>query len=121
MKEIKLTQGKVAIVDDEDYDRLNQYKWHTHRRGRYFYATRKSPAVEGVRKIIYMHHDILENPSGKYVVDHKNGNCLDNTKGNLRIVSRRQNMQNSHVPKTSKYPGVHWSKRDKRWIAQVCS
>lgn len=109
-KEIPLTQGKVALVDDEDYERLNQFKWFASKNGKTYYAIRKSK--------ILMHRTIITPPSG-FEIDHINGNGLDNRRENLRIVSHRENCQNKHIEKTSKFPGVTWNKQHKKWHAHV--
>lgn len=118
-KEISLSQGKMAIVDSEDYDRLLTYKWH-------FYDgyARRSQWVSGDRtsKGIYMHHEILGvTPGGKFVVDHINGNSLDNRKENLRVVTQQQNLFNSrpHRKALSKYKGVSWHKPRGKWRAKI--
>ena len=58
MKTIPLTQGQVAMVDDEDFERINQHKWHLLKSPYTFYAVRTTPRKEG-RKMIYMHREIL--------------------------------------------------------------
>ena len=113
MKEIKLTQGKSAIVDDEDYEGLNRFKWFAEQRGNTFYARSKSST--------YMHRFILglEQGDGKEI-DHKDGNGLNNCRENLRLCTRSQNNINGRVRKgTSKYKGVCWDKRDKKWKARI--
>lgn len=95
-KEIPLTQGKVAIVDDEDYAALSQYKWQVTKRRHTCYARR---AIGG-GKYLYMHTAILGKKEG-FMADHINGNGLDNRRDNLRLVTQRQNSQNRHIPKAS--------------------
>jgi len=99
MKEISLPKGKCAIVDDEDFERLNKWKWHTHNKN---YVVRNT--IFG-RKFI--HHEVMQKMSG-YVVDHINGNPLDNRKENLRYCTHSENMKNSkmHDNNTSGYKGV---------------
>jgi len=123
MKEIPLTQGQVALVDDEDFEFLNQWKWNADKNGNSFYAQR-NPGVKSVAngstKTLKMHRVILDAPKGA-IIDHVDGNGLNNQRNNLRIVSKRQNSQNyHHVPKTSKYPGVAWYSRDNKWRAIIC-
>jgi hypothetical protein len=122
VKEIPLTQGMAAIVDDKDYDDLIKYKWHSHkeRSGRY-YAKRMSNKINGVQKSICMHREILQVPPGADT-DHINGNGLDNRRINLRICSRSENMANSvhKVPHTSNYKGVCWDSTHSKWLAQIC-
>jgi hypothetical protein len=95
-KEIILTRGKVAIVDDEDFKYLNQYKWYASKIPKYdlWYANRTtSLKKEGFRKDIGMHRVIM-NPPPKMFVDHIDHNGLNNQRSNLRIVTQRQNNQN---------------------------
>ncbi len=120
-KTIPLTQGKYAIVDDEDCAWLSQYKWYAHRPGNSFYAVRHSKKSEGKnRRMILMHREILRCPRGKQT-DHRDGNGLDNRRVNLRICSHQENLYNrrKHKQMTSRYKGVSWHKRDKSWRAQI--
>lgn len=117
-KEISLTQGKVALVDDEDFDYLSQYKWCAHKgRNNIFYAVRNVRNKKGAT-MFKMHSVIIGTPSGMDT-DHINGDGLDNRKTNLRVVTRRQNIQNLHIPKSSKYPGVTWNKNTRKWRALI--
>ena len=120
MKEIVLTQGQVALVDDEDFERLNQFKWCANRRGKIFYAIRNSPTKNGKKHIIYMHHEILGKSSNNRITDHINGVGTDNQKKNLRWVTYRQNTQSKkNINKSSKYPGVSWGSRAKKWQTAI--
>ncbi|MBN2138489.1 MAG: HNH endonuclease [Sedimentisphaerales bacterium] len=121
-RKIPLTKGKYAIVDPEDYDALMRYKWHTTKNGLTFYAKR-NPRLGKKRKAppIYMHRYILK-PPPLLVVDHINFDGLDNRKANLRLATRKQN--NRHTRRTrktgsSKYKGVTWYTREKRWVAKI--
>lgn len=118
MKEIALTQGKVALVDDEDFEELSKFKWYAHKEPHTFYAMRQSRGSHKFRKKILMHRAIMHPPEN-LEIDHFNGNGLDNQKSNLRIVTTRINLQNRHTPKSSKYPGVYWEKQTQKWKAQI--
>lgn len=122
MKTIPLTQGKIAIVDDEDYCRINQYKWFAHNtHGNLWYAERNQSYVNGKRSTtqIKMHRVIL-NLNDNLLVDHIDGNGLNNQKSNLRIVTMRQNQQNQHrISRYSIYPGTTWSKQIGRWVSHI--
>lgn len=96
MKEIPLTQGKVALVNDEDFEKLNKYKWCASWSGWTWYAVRNI-VVNGKQTMIYMHREIL-NARNSIEVDHRNGNGLDNQKGNLRFCTRQQNSFNRNHP-----------------------
>lgn len=121
MKEIKLTQGKVAIVDENLFDELNKYKWH-YGLG---YARRNIRLENGKRKMIFMHRAIMDTPEG-FETDHINGIKLDNRRENLRIVTKELNQHNSKPRKdksNSRYKGVTFykSKRHKtgKWTARI--
>ena len=119
MKEIKLTQGKVAIVDDEDYDELNKLKWYTnHNYNDKYYAVH---SINKTQKKLKLHRVIMNVTNPKIVVDHINGDGLDNRKCNLRICSHKENMMNrvKQNDTTSKYKGVWWDKDMKRWRAYI--
>ena len=117
MKEILLTQGRVAIVDDEDFEELSKRGWHYNGR----YATGVSSRKLGKRKTIYMHVKIIGKVAG-LEVDHINGNPLDNRRGNLRLVTKEQNARNT-IPRektSSKYKGVYWFNSQRKWRARIC-
>lgn len=121
MKEINLTQGKVALVDDEDFEWLNQWKWHYTKRG---YATRTT--WDGVKSHkVKMHREIMklgDFSKDSFEVDHKDRDRLNNCKSNLRVCTRGQNEINKpkKIGASSKYRGVCFSKRDGLWIASLC-
>ena len=120
MKEIQLTQGKVALVDDADYEYLNRFKWHVCKDANNFYAYRNIKNLNGNYEKISMHRFIMK-PNKGYVVDHINHSTLDNQKGNLRICTHSQNLMNRNktVKNLSGYNGViHW-KRNNTWKAEI--
>lgn len=107
MKEIKLSQGKVALVDDEDYERLIPYGW--------YYNERYAKATINYKKI-YLHKFLIDCPKGMQI-DHKDGNTLNNQKSNLRIATPAQNTRNRPGDKnsTSRFKGVSLRiQKDKR-------
>lgn len=109
MKELALSQGKVALIDDEDFEYLNQWKWHVSRNWNTFYVVRMTP-----------HREILQAPKG-IIVDHINGDGLDNRRENLRFATNSENMQNSRLQKnnTSGYKGVYWDRGRNKWIVRI--
>ncbi len=117
-REIPLTQGHVALIDDEDCEKVAAFKWHAFEHGQTVYARTnvQSGRPRSGRTGLYMHRLILDAGRGQQV-DHKDGNGLDNRKANLRLVTKGQNGQNLHVPKTSQYPGVSWFKPTGTWRA----
>ena len=125
MKEIFLTQGQVAKIDDEDHERINKHKWCALKSPRGFYAIRMMSSLEtknngGVRNIVRMHRFIMDTPKGMDT-DHIDGNGLNNQRKNLRIATRSQNAINvpTRRDNTSGIKGVVWYKQTKRWRAQI--
>lgn len=120
MKQIPLTQGKFALVDDEDYDFLMQWKWNAKKGCDTFYAVRHSPTQDGVRSTIWMHRALTSTSTERKFVDHKDGNGLNNQRYNLRSCTHAENVRNSRRCKsnTSGYKGVTLHK-DGRWAARV--
>ena len=120
MKQIELTQGKVAFVDDEDFDWLSKHKWHASdgRQGLYYAST--NIIRNGRRSQIAMHRLIMGEPKG-LCVDHANQDTLDNQKLNLRVCTKSQNAQNATKwsVASSKYKGVSWSKQKKAWEVYI--
>src|SRR5579859_2501899 len=114
MREIPLTQGKVALVDDADFDWLNQWKWCAMKVGKTHYAVRNEPRQPGKkRKLILMHREIAAQ-AGLSDVDHENHAGLDNQRHNLRPCTRAQNMANmSGARGRSGFRGISWQGRRK--------
>lgn len=117
MKQIPLTQGKVAIVDDEDYEWLSRWKWYYFDEG---YAARNDRREKGKRKTILMHRVIMKTLKNM-LVDHMNHDGLDNQKSNLRNCTHDRNLQNRLINKNNKsgYKGVCWHKCSKKWVASI--
>ena len=117
MREIPLTQGKRAIVDDEDFEWLSKWKWH-YSNG---YARRRERGSRATNKIsVYMHQQIAINygiTPGKTLVDHIDGNKLNNRKYNLRWVSSQENIVTRRSKRTYGYRGVY--PKGDNWIARI--
>lgn len=112
VRRIPLGKGLFATVDAVDYDQLSKYRWRAIRHGRNVYAaTRKNG------RTVYMHR-MLMRPRKGYVVDHIDGNALNNRRCNLRVCTPAQNLANK-APRggTSQFVGVY-RYRDK-WVAHV--
>jgi hypothetical protein len=105
MKEIPLTQGKFALIDDEDYDFLNQFKWMAQKSNNNYYATRAIRIAKNKQKIVKMHRIIMNTPDN-LEVDHKDHNGLNNQKSNLRNCLKVQNIYNCQKWGSSGYKGV---------------
>ncbi len=112
---------RFALVDPEDYQFCLRFRWNFHHKG---YARVKLPAILG-GKLVYLHRLIL-NTKKNSQIDHINHNKLDCRKSNLRLVSNAQQHYNTEIqktyagkPKSSKYKGVSYNKRMKKWHAYI--
>lgn len=124
MKQIALSQGLFATVDDDDFAFLNQWKWsamrvkkgHTER----FYAVRMQKRGEAEKpKLVLMHRALTDAPQGMDV-DHCDNDGLNNRRDNLRICTRRQNMLNRPADhgSSSAFKGVSLRCDGKKWVAR---
>lgn len=113
MKVINLTQGRLAMVDDEDFDLVSQWMWCVNSKG-YVVNRRKG----------LLHRFIMDYPVG-LEVDHKNGDKFDCQKSNLRLATRSENMRNSHkkAVTSSRFKGVSFKRKTKEenagWAARI--
>lgn len=120
MKKIPLTQNKFALVDNEDYEYINQWKWyHNGRyaaRGKYY----KKICGKPTSRIIFMHRIINKTPDDMRT-DHINGEKLDNRKSNLRPCSNSENSMNkiSQKNSSSKFKGVSRHRINKKWQTHI--
>lgn len=117
---IPLTQGKTALVDAKDYDRLARYKWHaTECKPGLWYAARQSRG-----RYVYMHHEVVGAILGKSydgIVDHISGDGLDNRRQNLRPATPLENRMNARKRSDSRWPykGIRWRADCGRWQARI--
>jgi hypothetical protein len=125
MKAIILRSKKYGLtpcyVSDRDYCALNKFKWGVHESGCKLYAARRGVISDGNKRgaTIYMHHLIVPLQPG-LETDHRDGNGLNNQRGNLRRVTRKNNIRNGGSRGgTSKFKGVHFSEDRNRWVAQL--
>ncbi len=126
-REIPLTQGQVALVDAEDYERINRHKWYAkaHHKGSIFYALRNVPVGEPGKlkqRSVSMHREVMGLEFGDpREVDHREqSKTLDNRRSNLRIATSSQNQGNQRRRKNaSGYKGVYWYSQKQRWGARV--
>ena len=123
MKEIPLTQGFAAIVDDCDYEELMRFKWYAQKdsgTGAY-YARRTMPRANGKQCKIQMHRQILDTQPGQ-PVDHANHDTLDNRRANIRKCTPSQNQGNRRKrlrAASSQFKGVYRRKDTSRWCARI--
>lgn len=123
MKKIQLTKGYETIVDDEDYVWLSKWKWKAQVNKKGVYAVRTKTMRNNIPeyKCIYMHREIMKTLSG-LVVDHINGNKLDNRKNNLRNCKQFENMAHrvkKQSNNTSGFHGVSFNTKYNKWVAQL--
>ena len=119
MKEIQLTQGKVALVDDADYDYLMKWKWHLFKMNRNnFYA--RTIIYKNKKRIAVVMHRLLVKCEGK-IIDHISGDGLDNRRSNIRCCTKSENPINRriNINNLSGYKGVSWFKSVGKWRAQI--
>jgi len=117
MKEIPLTQGFAALVDDEDWEQLARFKWQVLHGHYTHYAQRMQNTP--YKRVFRMHRELLRPPTGM-TVDHINGNGLDNRRSNLRLASYSQNQQNKKSKiHSSQFKGVSWHKKKKKWEGRI--
>lgn len=114
-KHLPLSKGRFALVDDSDFETLAQFRWHINGTG---YAV-GSVRVNGARKRVYLHRYLLDAQPGQ-IVDHIDGNPLNNTRANLRLVTRAQNQWNRKAQQNaSGYKGVSWHRGHQKYYARI--
>ncbi len=116
IKEIPLTRGKTALIDNDDFERVNKIKWcATYNKGRW-YAAGHVPGT--ANKVMSLHSFIMYSGKGIYV-DHIDHNGLNNCKFNLRIATNRQNQHNRLAKKGKRFKGTTWRKGAHSWMARI--
>lgn len=122
-REISLTQGQVAFVDEKDYERVSQHRWCAHWAPNIkgFYATRNDYS-DGKHSIIKLHRFILGITNPRVKVDHKDHDVLNCCRYNLRACTNIQNCQNQKIRSDNKsgYKGVTWRKDCNKWYVSIC-
>lgn len=121
MKKIPLTRGCVALVDDDDYERLRAVKWRVLIRRRAVYAVRSGPRP--AKATIYMHREILPGGEVDHVWHDPSLRTVDNRRSNLRLVvhaSNQAHQRKTLAPRSSIFKGVCWRPERKRWRASIC-
>lgn len=116
MKEIPLTKGKVALVDDADYPALAAFKWHCTSNG---YAARRV-FDRPYGRIVLMHRVIMD-AGALVVVDHRDLDHLNNQRHNLRLATPSENQFNRQrqVNNQSGYKGVSFCRPNRKWRARI--
>lgn len=118
-KEIPLTQGKFALVDDDVYEWASEYKWYADGKAGRLYA-RRNEGTWPFQKAVRLHREILNAPEGIFI-DHINGDGLDCRRINMRLASSAENQRNRSTPANNKsgYKGVSWYKPLSKWRAAI--
>lgn len=111
IKILFFNSSKFTIIDSKDYDKVKNLNWYIDKHG---YAVNKT------KSLIFMHRLIMSPPKDK-VIDHINGNPLDNRRCNLRICTQAENLRNSKlcINNVSGHTGVCWEKRSQKWSAEI--
>jgi len=120
---IPLTNGGQVLVDADDFEMLAVLGWYgmefRQKNGRIYTYAANCVGYKDTKRTVLMHRMLLGSPKGK-LVDHKNGDTLDNRKCNLRLCSHAQNARNSKKRKgSSRFKGVNWNPRDEKWQARI--
>jgi hypothetical protein len=121
MKTIPLANcSLVAIVDDDDFEYLSQFKWQIGKQNRLWYARRGLPRKDGKAAISFMHRELLNAPKGMDV-DHKDYDGLNNQRSNIRLMSRSQNLQRGRAKITSQsgFKGIYFDRQKNKWQAEI--
>lgn len=123
MKQIALTQGKFAIVDDDDYGESMKHKWYASKKHYGGYVAKRNTLIGGKKThSVYMHREIMGLKRGdRKQVDHINHKTLDNRRQNLRLCTNQQNQMNRGPDRKniSSFKGVSWDRDNKKWRAQL--
>jgi hypothetical protein len=117
MKEIKLNNGGSTMVDDDLFEALSKFNWRKDKLANHVCIT---TGPKNKRRTLRMHRLIMEAKDGE-IVDHINGNTLDNRKENLRIANKSENGMNrkKQSNNTSGYKGVCKHSQTNKWVAQI--
>lgn len=119
---LELTKGKIALIDDEDAGLVAGYTWYARgfaKRHGLFYAVANVPGTGHFSKKVSLHRLLLGAVTGD-IVDHVNGNGLDNRRENLRLVGYGENNQNStRNSGSSRFKGVFWNTQKRKWAAKA--
>lgn len=118
MNKIEVRPGVHVLVDDDDFEVVSKYKWHlSFQADGAFYCRRWDRSIG---KNVRLHRQII-GATAEQIVDHINGDTLDNRKQNLRIATPLQNARNKRIAKnnTSGYRGVEWMPARKKWRAVI--
>ena len=119
--EIPLTQGKVAIIDEADFDLVSGYRWQARKDDRRWYAQTVVRRADGSRTTLNMHRLILGLTDPAIKTDHRDGNGLNNRRRNIRACTNAENMRNrgAYAKNKSGFKGVSWRADRMKWRAGI--
>lgn len=119
--EVKLTQDKVALIDDADFELVSGHTWHTVKGHNTFYAKTNVKRADGSWTTILMHRLLLGLTDPKIHTDHIDGDGLNNQRANLRACTHAQNLRNTgaHTDNSSGFKGVYFHKQRGKWAAMI--
>jgi hypothetical protein len=120
-RRIYLGEGEWTIVEPQDYYWLNSFKWMVYGNRNKFYVVRNKIVAPNTTRSVYMHR-LMMNPPPGLLVDHRNGDSLDNRRANLRLATCSQNVQNSpkrNIKTTSRFIGVYLEKERGLWVVRI--
>lgn len=117
VREVVLTNGHVTMIDEADWPLVSKFNWYASRSGR----SRTLYVRATIEKVSVKLHRLLLNAPAELMVDHRDGNGLNNVRSNLRLVTSAQNQMNMrrHFDAFSKYKGVWFCKTKRRWYAEI--
>lgn len=124
-KEIQLTQDKVALVDNADFELASRFKWYLLKAGRLHYAIccMYMGMIDGKGKTVSMTlHRLIMRPQQGMEVDHRDHDGLNCQRSNMRVCTHSQNIANERKcerPRTSQYKGVYWNMERKKWRTEI--
>lgn len=120
VREIRLSRGMVALVDEEDYERVAQFRWSADVIGGKCYAVRWQRREDGTKAKVYMHRLLMDAPKGTEV-DHRDGDGRNNTRGNMRLATHAENGRNRSADRDSStgIKGISWDKDARKWQAGI--
>lgn len=122
MKQIPLTKGYVALVDDADYEAVSKFKWYARIQRRTVYAERVAYAPDNKQTTIMLHRFILSITDPQIDVDHEDHNGLNNQRYNLRSTNASGNGGNAQKTSSltsSRFKGIFWRKDRNKWRANI--
>lgn len=117
---ISLTQGREALIDAADAPLVADRKWYVTIKADMGHAYAVARSGKG-KTPISMHRMLMNAPKGM-VVDHINGDGLDNRRSNLRLATHRENIRNQRLrfkQKTSRFKGVSYHAENNKWQAEI--